>query len=450
MDIVVSVIEGIMLLLSTLISALLVFQLVLSLFGFKRKTRDYEDHEPQMRFLVLVPAHNEEAVIADIINNLNSMDYPRELYDFYILADNCTDRTAEVARSMGAKVILNHRESPDEPTGKPIVLQKALEALDGYQNQYDLVMFFDADNLMDVTMFREVNSQFLSHPGKADIIQCYLGCKNNKGPVALSDYMSYTITNRFMQYAKYRLGLNAGIGGTGFAVYAPYLHQRGGWTSMSLTEDFELQIEATCEGRKVLWNNQVRVYDEKPTRLRACARQRTRWAQGHWYVAFKNTPRMFKALFQGKISLWEFLSTLFAMYNLAPFVILVIELILGLAIDIFRWTGLIAPEATTISVSSFYSLNLPGILLFLYSLVFLYYVGDWMDNRRHPHLTEIPCLLVSVLINTFVSGFTHVLGLFKYRQQNNWVKTDHSIKRSNSIAADLVEQETQTDTAADA
>lgn len=58
--------------------------------------------------------------------------------------------------------------------------------------------------------------------------------------------------------------------------------------------------------------------------------------------------------------------------------------------------------------------------------------------------------MVSVLINTFVSGFTHVLGLFKFRQQNNWVKTDHSIKRSNSIAADLVEQETQTDTAADA
>ena len=450
MEIVVSVIEGIMLLLSTLISALLVFQLALSLFGFKSKTKDYEDHDPQMRFLVLVPAHNEEAVIADIINNLNSMDYPRELYDFYILADNCTDRTAEVARSMGAKVLLSRKERPDEPTGKPIVLQKALEALDGYQEQYDLVMFFDADNLMDVTMFREVNSQFLSHPDKADIIQCYLGCKNNQGPVALSDYMSYTITNRFMQYAKYRLGLNAGIGGTGFAVYAPYLHQRGGWTSMSLTEDFELQIEATCEGRKVLWNNQVRVYDEKPTRLRACVRQRTRWAQGHWYVAFKNTPRMFRALVQGKISFWEFLSTLFSMYNLIPFVFLVIEMLLGLVVQVFKWTGLVAPEVSVISLGSFYSFNAPAILLFLYSLVFLYYVGDWMDNRRYPHITEIPCLVLSVLINTFISGFTHVLGLLKFRQQSNWVKTDHSIKRSSSIAAQLLAEEESDKTAADA
>ncbi len=447
MEIVVAVIEGIMQLLSAMISVLLVFQLFLSIFGFKCKTKDYEDHEPQMKFLVLIPAHNEEAVIADMINNLNSMDYPRELYDFYILADNCTDRTAEMARSMGANVLLSRRESPDEPTGKPIVLQKALETLDGYQDKYDLVMFFDADNLMDLNMFREVNSQYLSHQGKADIIQCYLGCKNNKGPVALSDYLSYTITNRFMQYAKYRLGLNAGIGGTGFAVSAPYLHQRGGWTSMSLTEDFELQIEATCEGRKILWNNQVRIYDEKPTRLKACFRQRTRWAQGHWYVAFKNTPRLFRALFQGKISFWEFLSTLTTMYNLIPFVFLLAEALLGLLMQVFVWTGLVAPGASMVSLSSFYTFNAPGILLFVYSLFFLYYVGDWMDNRRRPHLLELPCLIVSVLINTFVSGLTHLLGLMKFRQQSNWVKTDHSIKRSSSIAAKLIDEEKEKVTA---
>ena len=89
-------------------------------------------------------------------------EYPRELYDFYILADNCTDRTVEVARRMGANVLESHKESPDAPTGKPIVLQKALNALDGYQDHYDLVMFFDADNLIDPNMFLEVNSQYLS------------------------------------------------------------------------------------------------------------------------------------------------------------------------------------------------------------------------------------------------------------------------------------------------
>ena len=89
---------------------------------------------------------------------------------------------------MGANVLETHKESPDAPTGKPIVLQKALNTLKGYGDQYDLVIFFDADNRIDTNMFREVNSQFLDHP-EADIVQCYLGCKNKKGLVALYYYM---------------------------------------------------------------------------------------------------------------------------------------------------------------------------------------------------------------------------------------------------------------------
>ena len=302
MEIITAVIEAVMSIMSIWLVLMLVYQLCISFFGFKRNTKNYQDHDPQMRFLVLVPAHNEEAVIADIIDNLEHMEYPRELYDFYILADNCTDKTVEVARRMGANVLESHKEGPDAPTGKPIVLQKALNALDGYQDHYDLVMFFDADNLVDPNMFLEVNSQYLSAEGKADIIQCYLGCKNRKGMVAMFYYMTYTITNRFFQYAKSRLGLNSVIGGTGFAVSAQYLHRRGGWTAMSLTEDFELQIEATCDGKRILWNNNVRIYDEKPTRFCASFRQRTRWAQvrsGHRPLYGGNRPASPEARLSG-------------------------------------------------------------------------------------------------------------------------------------------------------
>ncbi|MCI6376282.1 MAG: glycosyltransferase family 2 protein, partial [Clostridiales bacterium] len=162
----------------------LVFQLIVAIFGFRKNSQDYDPHEPQMRFLILIPAHNEEAVISGIIENMKQMEYPAELYDFYILADNCTDRTAEVARELGAKVLEFHKERADEPTGKSVVLQKAFQALQGYQEAYDAVFFFDADNLADVGMLREVNSQFLDSDDRTEIIQCYLGCKNTKGLVA--------------------------------------------------------------------------------------------------------------------------------------------------------------------------------------------------------------------------------------------------------------------------
>ncbi len=427
MKIAIAIVEGIMMVFSTWLMFLMVYQIVLSFIGFKRKTKDYEDHDPEARFLVLVPAHNEEKVIATMIDNLNRMDYPRELYDYIILADNCTDRTEEIARSLGAEVLVSRKESEDEPTGKPIVLKKALTALGNYHEKYDLVMFFDADNMIDLNMFREVNSQYLHSGRKADVIQCYLGCKNSKGLVAFADYVSYTITNRFMQYSKQRCGLNAAIGGTGFCVSAKYLYERGGWTSLSLTEDFELQIETICEGRRLMWNNEVRIHDEKPTKLRACARQRLRWAQGRWFVSFKNTPRLIKALFTGKISFWEFLSTFWGMYNMSPFAVLTIEGVLMIFLEIARRYIPTASDYVTLRMSSMFSFNFISILVMFYSIYVLFYVGDYLDNHRTPKLKEVFPVFVSIFINMGLGGFVNLIGLFKHRQQSVWVKTEHSI-----------------------
>lgn len=416
---------------------MLVYQLVITFFGYRCNTKDYRDHAPLMRFLVLVPAHDEEAVIGDIVQNLNEMDYPRELYDFYILADNCTDRTAEIARGLGAKVLESCKDSPDAPTGKPIVLQKALNTLEGYQNQYDLVMFFDADNLIDKNMFAEVNSQYLDADGQADIVQCYLGCKNKKGIVAMFYYMTYTITNRFFQYAKSRLGLNSVIGGTGFAVSAEYLHRRGGWTAMSLTEDFELQIESTCDGKRILWNHNVRIYDEKPTAFRASFRQRTRWAQGHWFVAFKNTGKLFRALFQRKIRLAEFFSTFLYMYSLTPYVILMFQLAAGALMQVCVWLGWLPAAPANASPPSWLTMNWPSIVLFFYSFVFLFYWADWTDNRCRIEWKKFVPMLASVFLNTVLAGWAQVVGLFRHRRQNQWVKTEHKIHDKVDMTVDF-------------
>lgn len=409
---------------------LLVYQIVIGFFGYGKKKNSYEPHDPKLKYLILVPAHNEEKVIGDIIRNLQSMDYPKELYDFYILADNCTDNTAGIAAELGANVLESHKEGPDAPTGKPIALQKALEALPDYADKYDLVMFFDADNLMDTGMLREVNSQFLSMNDNVQVVQCYLGCKNRKGLVALFYYMSYTITNRFFQLAKSRLGLNCVIGGTGFAIRSGYLKQRGGWTSMSLTEDFEMQIQATCEGKQIAWNHNVRIYDEKPTRFKASFRQRVRWAQGHWFVTFRNTKSLFQALFHKTISFSEFVSTFFYMYSLTPFVILFIQLLIGIIELILMLTGAIPMELEIPTFSAWISSNWFSLLLFFYSFFLLFFIAEWQDNQIKTRLIDVPVMLLSLLMNTFVAGFAQVVGLVLHRRQNHWVKTEHNIQQN--------------------
>ena len=395
----------------------LLYQIIIGFWGFGKAKKDYKDHDPQMRFLVLVPAHNEEKVFGDIIGNLNEMDYPRELYDFYIIADNCTDGTAEKARRLGAKVIETRKESPDAATGKPIALKKALDTID-YQGRYDLLMIFDADNLIDHNMFREVNSQYLDK-GRPDFIQCYLGAKNKTGVVAWFYYTGYTLSNRFFNLAKQRLGLNGVLGGTGFAVTTSYLAQRGGWTTMTLTEDYEMQVEAVLEGRRILWNHFTRVYDEKPTRLSAAIRQRVRWGQGHWYVTLHNTGKLFRALFSGRISFWEFLSLGTYMYSVAATVIALIQLLIT-SVLCFGFSGRPLFEISPRSI-------LISLLVTLYSYFFLFYYADWMDNGIRFELRTIPRMIGGFFASGIVGFFNQLFGLIRCGDQQHWAKTEHAI-----------------------
>lgn len=425
---------------------LLVYNLYLSLYGFKKEGRDYAKQAPEARFLILVPAHNEERVIADMVRNLEALDYPKELYDYYIIADNCTDNTAQIARQMGGKVIVTQKESGDAKTGKPIALRKALESIPDYAERYDLLMIFDADNLMDANILSEVNSQYISEE-KPEIIQCYLGSKNRNGLVAMFYHVTYTITNRFMNLSKYRLGLNVVVGGTGFAVQTAYLKQRGGWTTMSLTEDFEMQVDVSLNGGRILWNHNVRIYDEKPTNLIASFRQRVRWSQGHWFVAIRNTPRLFREWRQRKVSFVEMLSLFTYMYSMAAPLVMVLTMltnVFSLLTPVVYGHALAAAmnaAQTAMYISQPYSRMMgmimvvgSSVLMLAYSFVLLYVCAERLDNKGYKVPAKLlPYILLSYLVNLVNVSITQIVGLVRYKQQDTWVKTSHKIQNTETV-----------------
>ena len=396
---------------------MMVYQIVLSLFGFGKGTKDYADREPESRFLVLVPAHNEEKVIADIIKNLQQMAYPKHLYDFFVIADNCSDDTAQVARDMGANVIVTRRKGSGEPTGKPIALKKALRMLGDYQERYDLLMIFDADNLIDPNLFAEVNSQFLEKD-RPEVIQCYLGAKNKTGLIAWFYYTCFTTSNRFAQLSRMRRGLNCGIGGTGYAMSTQYLHERGGWTAVSLTEDFEIQIEATLQGKRILWNHNARIYDEKPTTVAASLRQRIRWAQGQWYVCFRNAGKIIPALKSKTISLREVASMLMYMCAMFANVFVLFQVCLSIIYFALGWGSIMTMH---------WMFQYVSIGIFVYSLIGLFYTADYHDNSIRPSVRTLPLMLVSTALNLLLAMLAQFIGLLLHRRQNQWVKTEHSL-----------------------
>lgn len=261
------------------------YWLFISFFGFGKVSR-IRGKPPQKRFLILIPAHNEERVIGSLIENLLNMEYPRELFDIYVIADNCSDQTADISRIKGS-LVLEHTYLPGEPKGKPYAIRYALDVLD--IDIYNAVCVFDADNLVTLNYLQQMNNHLIS--GER-LIQCYLDSKNpTDNWITLCYATSYYYMNRSWQLAKYRLGLGNAVGGTGFCVERELL-QEVGWTAKSLTEDLEFTMQCLRKGVCAAWCHHARVYDEKPTDFIASCIQRLRWARGHWDVCFKFAPKL--------------------------------------------------------------------------------------------------------------------------------------------------------------
>ncbi len=421
LDFLLDVLDVLMLLVNLWILFSAIYYFIVSLWGYG-SPKKYAQHKPSCRFLVCIPACNEERVIADAIASIRAADYPRELVDICVIADNCKDRTKERAESCGEKVC-ETVSLPGEPVGKPHAIKKVLDQHPEYYTDYDMMVILDADNIITENFFREINSQYLSE-GKPAAIQSYLGCKNKRGLVAFFYYHSYTISNRFYQLAKDRLGVNCSIGGTGLAFSMQALREIGGWQANSLTEDMEMQILFTEHGQRILWNHYARTYDEKPTHIRTVFRQRIRWSQGHWYVALHGTRPLLSAFMQRRIALKELVSSFGYMFSMPMSIqipLSALSLVITLLMEQFhllRFLGSMQVNALKILVA---------LLPFAYMLFVLFFVADARDNRQRPSLQSFWSILVSYITIYPVCLASQVLGFFKHRNQRIWVKTDHQI-----------------------
>jgi cellulose synthase/poly-beta-1,6-N-acetylglucosamine synthase-like glycosyltransferase len=283
--------------------------------GFK-KLRPRYLFAPKVKFAIFVPAHNEAKVVGHLINSLWALDYPRRLFDVYVIADNCTDATADVARSLGAQVII--RENAVQQ-GKGYALEYGFNLVLKSGIPYDAVCVIDADNLAKSDFLNVMNTELaLGHK----IIQGRMDVKNPDDTWVTSVFsMSIWVANRFFYLAKHNLGLSAALGGTGMCISTSVL--RGiGWGATSLTEDLEFTIKALTHGIKTFWAHDAIVYDEKPLTFAQSWRQRLRWVRGQFTVAIRYMPRL---LWRG-VRCWDIVALDAAFQLFAPFYMIVTTL----------------------------------------------------------------------------------------------------------------------------
>ena len=255
-------------------------------------TRKFPPAKNFHKYAVLVPARNESAVIGNLVDSIRKQDYPSELVDIFVVADNCTDDTAEVARKYGA--VCYERFDNDHRT-KGYALQFLVECInrDYGIESYEGYFVFDADNLLKGDFISRMNDSF---DAGEKIIVSYRNTKNfDDNWISASYGLHWLRTVRTEHRAKSVCRLASRIQGTGFLMANEII--KDGWSYTSLTEDRALSADAVVQGYRISFNNAAEFYDEQPVDIKTAMRQRIRWAKGHLQALIESGGKLFVNIF---------------------------------------------------------------------------------------------------------------------------------------------------------
>ena len=278
----IRLVEAFNLFLAVLFTAAYFYQLVYLLLGLV-KHRHWKQPEAARfhRYAAVISARNEAGVIGELIQCLKKQNYPAGYLDVYVVADNCTDDTAQVARRAGAIVYERFNQSKK---GKGYALDYLFRTLahEG-RNKYDAYLIFDADNLVDPNFVLEMNKVF--DQGGYGAITCYRNSRNFGANWISAGYAIWFLREaRFLNFPRMLLGTNCHVSGTGFLIAADVIRENGGWPFHLLTEDIEFSVSCALKGRRIGYCDKAVIYDEQPTTFRQSWDQRLRWSKGFYQV----------------------------------------------------------------------------------------------------------------------------------------------------------------------
>lgn len=388
------------------------YYVILSLFGLVR-IRDKKEVSPQKSFALIVAAHNEESVIRDIIGSLNQLNYPKELFDVFVIADNCTDKTANISRQAGANVFERDNK---EKRGKGFALGWMFDKMSQMEKKYDAVAIFDADNLVSKNFLLEMNRELLKG---YKVVQGYLDSKNPFDTWITASYsVGFWTSNRMLQVSRHNLKLSNQLGGTGFCIETNILNELG-WGATCLTEDLEFTCKLVLNGYKVGWAHEAVVYDEKPLTMSQSWAQRKRWMQGFSDVS----SRYFFKLMKRAFTKFDFVAFDCAIYSIQPimYVLVGISTVISCVSYIKRAPEIVTGVMNAVQGTSF-SLLLAGASVISVALIIYTPLILFLDKK----LTLKSLLSLIVLPIFTITWFPiSIQGMFN-KNNVEWSHTKHT------------------------
>ena len=330
-------INNLILFFSVLFNLKQIFYLIVALV---KKEKPSGREAPFHHFAVLICARNEAAVIADLLDSIRSQSYPQDLIDVFVMADNCSDDTADIASSRGVHV---YTRFDSEKVGKGYALEALMNHIrEDCPEGFDGYFVFDADNILERDYIEQMNRKF------SDGHEIVTGFRNSKNFadnwISAGNALWFMWDSQYLNYPRHLLGISCTVSGTGFLFSRKIAEKLGGWPYHMLTEDWEFSFDQVTGGEKIAFCRQAVLYDEQPTSFVASCRQRIRWLRGLLEVNVRYMKKVLKGIFHGSFSCFDII--LYA----PTYVLSVASLLLNLGLIIH---GAVTGDGLMIAVQSF-------------------------------------------------------------------------------------------------
>lgn len=318
---------------------------------------------------IVISARNESRVIANLIDSVRASDYPQSLIKIFVIADNCTDNTAEICRNKGCIVFERFNQNQ---IGKGYALNFLFNKI--HSPEYaDIVpesyIILDADNTIKPNFITEMNKVYDSG---YEMITSYRNSKNFGSNWISAGYGYWFLHEaRHLNNARMILHTSSTILGTGFLISSNLVKKFNNWEFFMLTEDVQSTMEYVLQGGKIGYCDTAEVIDEQPETFRQSWKQRERWCKGYYQTLGKYGKSLVKNSFKN-FACWDVFT------NIAPMLIiaLVLTIVLGVSaivcLIIADFTALLC-LATQLAIMLF---SLYGVM---FSIALMLNISDWKN-----------------------------------------------------------------------
>ena len=374
------------------------------LFGKKKPTPEAKQMH---RYGVIIAARNEATVIRELLQSIKAQNYPDGLVTAFVIADNCTDNTAELAQAEGAVVYERFNQLK---VGKGYALDYAFKHImkEYPEDWFEAYFVFDADNLLDPNYIREMNKVFDSG---YEIITSYRNSKNYDSNWISAGYSLWFLReSKYLNQARMMCGSSCAISGTGFMIS----------NQIVKANNIEFSVDSVLHGLKIGYCGNAVLYDEQPCTFEQSWKQRLRWSKGFYQVFGRYGQSLVKRIVKERdFSSYDMTMTIAPALFVSLFSVLINSLALLFTLCVQR-----DPEVLSVTLGAI-SASVTNYYLILFAFGVLTTITEW----NNIHCSAVKKILYTFTFPIFI--FTYVpIAIEALFKKIEWSPITHTIAKS--------------------